>query len=64
MKPSDLTLFLNQVTLGLVENEALAQWLNSENAPARGQQPVWDNASIDWWMQQVMTENPEFMANA
>ena len=61
---TDLNLFLNQVTMGLVQNDVLAQWLTNDNKPIANQGLQWDPDLIDQWMRQVIVQHPEWMGNA
>jgi hypothetical protein len=64
MNRTDLTLFLNQVSLGFVNNEALSQWLADEKPATRGREPVWNEEAMDYWMGKLIYEQSGIIANA
>lgn len=64
MQNTDLTLFLNQVSLGMVNNEALSQWLKNEKPQTRGTEPVWNQEAMDVWMSRLILDQAGEIANA
>ncbi len=61
---TDLTLFLNQVALGMIQNEALQQWLTDDPRIFNNQGFQWDPDLIDQWMREVILQHPEWLGNA
>ena len=55
---TDLTLFLNQVALGMIQNEAMQQWLTDDPRTPNNQGFQWDPDLIDQWMREVNLQHP------
>ncbi len=64
MQNTDLTLFLNQITMGMVNNEAMSKWLANEEPVQRGNEPVWQPEAMDYWMKKLIMDQAGVIANA